>query len=279
MLEPRHTRRLTEIAAPGDSKRGPSGLCSDDLWVSALELIKRSRSIAIVSGFYVMSANAPETDGPTGSVSLARSLLRLGYDVAVWVDSRCEGCFLSCAEVLGFPADRVIDVSRDMDGTEYPDALIYIERIGRASDGAYYDMRGNDISSVTSPLDGFALSGKSRVLGIGDGGNEVGMGNYRDELAAIMDGYERCLCSVGADICIPVDVSNWGAYALSAALSIDAGKWVTHSASEETAMLDALRSSGAVDGVTKKPGMSVDGFGLEKHLEICGELLELFNSA
>lgn len=275
MLEARQARGLTEIAAGGNSARGPSALCEDGLWNSALDLIYGARSIAIVSGFYIPAASAPETDGPTGSVTLARALLRRGFDAWLWTDFRCMEAFRACAKPVSFPIGRVVDVSGDIGGVKLPDALIYVERPGRASDGAYYDMRKKDISDFTCALDTFALRGESRIIGIGDGGNEVGMGNYKSRLAGMMPDYAECLCRVKADVAIPVDVSNWGAYALAAAISLDVGEWLAQTASEEIAMLEALRSAGAVDGVTKKPSLSVDGFDISKHLEIRSALQEL----
>jgi hypothetical protein len=275
MLEERRARRLTEIAAGGDAARGPSALCEDGLWGSALDLIYGASSIAIVSGFYIPMASAPETDGPTGSVTLARALLRRGFDVELWTDFRCVEAFRVCAESISFPLDRVIDVSGDIAGVKSPDALIYVERPGRASDGAYYDMRKKDISDFTCPLDTFALRGESRIIGIGDGGNEAGMGNYKSALSEMMPDYAECLCCVKADVAIPVDVSNWGAYALAAAISVDAGEWLAQTASEEAAMLEALRRAGAVDGVTQKPSASVDGFDVSKHLKIRAALQDL----
>jgi hypothetical protein len=275
MLEKRQGHRLTEIVAGGDSGRGPSALCKDDLWNSALELIYGARSIAIVSGFYIPAASAPETDGPTGSVTLARALLRRGFDAELWTDFRCMEAFRVCAETVSFPLGRVVDVSGDIGGVKLPDALIYVERPGRASDGAYYDMRKKDISDFTCALDAFALRGAARTIGIGDGGNEVGMGNYKPDLCEMMPDYAECLCSVRADVAIPVDVSNWGAYALAAAISADAGEWLAQTEAEETAMLEALRSAGVVDGVTKKPSASVDGFGISRHLEIRSALQNL----
>ncbi|MDR1137691.1 MAG: DUF4392 domain-containing protein [Synergistaceae bacterium] len=275
MFEQRHAHGLTEIAAGGDSSRGPSALCEDGLWNSALDLIYGSRSIAIVSGFYIPAASAPETDGPTGSVTLARALLRRGFDVELWTDFRCVGAFQVCSDAASFPLDRVVDVSGDMSGVESPDTLVYIERPGRASDGSYYDMRKQDISAFTCALDVFALRGESRVIGVGDGGNEVGMGNYKSRLSEMMPDYAECLCSVRADVAIPVDVSNWGAYALAAAISIDAGEWLAQTEAEEIAMLSALKDAGVVDGVTKKPSASVDGFDISKHLKIRAALQDL----
>ncbi|MDR1510233.1 MAG: DUF4392 domain-containing protein [Synergistaceae bacterium] len=275
MLEQARARRLTEIAAGGDSARGPSALCEDGLWNSALDLVYGVSSIAIVSGFYIPIASAPETDGPTGSVTLARALLRRRFDIEVWTDFRCIEAFRVCAESISFPLDRVIDVSGDMDSVKPPEALVYVERPGRASDGAYYDMMKQDISSFTCALDAFAMSGVSRTIGIGDGGNEVGMGNYMSRLSEMMPDYAGCLCTVKADVTIPVDVSNWGAYALAAAISIDAGEWLAQTESEEIAMLEALRAAGAVDGVTKKPSVSVDGFDISKHLKVRADLQDL----
>lgn len=267
-------RRLTEIAASGVSGRGPSALCTDGLWAEALDLVGVARNTAVITGFFVASAYAPETDGPTGSVVLARALLRAGIETEIWTDVRCLGALSACAESVSFPADRVRCVS-GAEREELPGLLIYVERLGRAIDGAYYDMRRRDVSEVTVPLDGYALDGASRVMGIGDGGNEVGMGNFMEPLRAMMPYYVNCLSSVGADVCIPVDVSNWGAYAMSAALSRECGVWLGQTASEETAMLEALASAGAVDGRSKEKTMSVDGFDMSKQLEIVSSLRDL----
>jgi hypothetical protein len=265
-------RGLTEISSGGVSGRGPSALCTDGLWAEALGVIGAARNIAVITGFFIASAGAPETDGPTGSVVLARALLRAGLGTEIWTDARCLGVLSACAGSVSFPADRVCCVSGSARTEEPPGLLIYIERLGRAADGAYYDMSGKDVSSVTAPLDEYALGGEARVIGIGDGGNEVGMANFTAPLRAMMPDYARCLSSVGADVCIPADVSNWGAYALSAALSRDRGVWLGQTEAEETAMLAALVSAGAVDGTMKKISMSVDGFDISKQLEIVSSL-------
>jgi hypothetical protein len=180
-----------------------------------------------------------------------------------------------CAESVSFPADRIRDVSDGTGTAEQPSLVIYIERLGRAADDAYYDMHGRNVSEVTAPLDGYALNGASRVIGIGDGGNEVGMGNFTGALRAMMPDYAKCLSSVGADVCIPADVSNWGAYALTSALSHERGVWLGQTASEERAMLGVIVSAGAVDGTRKEISMSVDGFDISKQLEIVSSLRDL----
>jgi len=156
-LAPDTAGRLTAIAASGVTGRGPSSLCRDDVWSSALELIVGSCKIAVVSGFYVPSASSPETDGPSGSLVLARAISRFGREAEVWTDGYCLGCYKACADVLGFPSGRVLDASADgFAGTA--DLLIYVERLGRAADGEYYNMHAEDISAWTHPFDGFAES-------------------------------------------------------------------------------------------------------------------------
>ena len=272
-LAPDVARRLTEIAASGVTGRGPSPLCKDELWWRAAGLLEGARKIAVISGFYVPSESSAETDGPTGSLVLARALCRAGKVVRVWTDSYCLGAFKSCASAIGFPEGWVEDATAPAFDQAGTDLLVYVERLGRAADGAYYDMRGRDLTRWTAALDSFASCGV-KTIGIGDGGNEVGMGNYADSLPDLMPGYSECLCVVKTDVCLPVDVSNWGAYALASALSHWRGVWLGQSAQEESSMLRALVASGAVDGVTKKNETSVDGIPLERQLEVLALLAE-----
>jgi hypothetical protein len=278
-LSPYSSRRLTEITASGITGRGPSCLCTDDLWQGAVDLIGRSGKIAILSGFYVPSAMSPETDGVGGSCALASALFKMGRDVEIWTDSLCISPFELCASELKFPRERVVDASRFDGGGHPPDLFIYIERAGRAADGAYYNMRSVDISRWTAPLDSHAILNGLPVIAIGDGGNEVGMGSLLEPLTALLPEYKRCLCVVASDICIPVDVSDWGAYALTAALSLSFGEWLGPSESEELKMMDALLDSGAVDGVTGRRERSVDGLGEGVHLKIRSDLENLVSAA
>jgi hypothetical protein len=236
-------------------------------------LLRDAGRVAVISGFYVPSASSAETDGPTGSLVLARALSRIGKSVRVWTDSFCIGAFKSCAAALGFPENLVEDATAPDFDPSGADLLVYIERLGRARDGAYYDMRGRDLTPWTAALDSFASCGAG-TIGIGDGGNEVGMGNYTGALSELMPGYSKCLCVVKTDVCLPVDVSNWGAYALASVMSHERGAWLGQSILEESSMLRALAASGAVDGITKKNEASVDGMPLERQQEVVARLVE-----
>ena len=255
---------MRRIVASDARARGASVLCRPVLWRNALQLFLKASRILIVTGFYIKSAGAPETDGPPGAVVLGRALAKVGKDVVLLTDTRNYDALSACSRSLDGPATACFDdpakIHLDMN------LLVFIERPGRASDGHYYNMKGVDISDVVAPLDHIAEPAMRRgvpVLAVGDGGNEAGMGFFYDELAQLMPGYAPCLSRVSATCCLPVDISNWGAYALSAALSVFYRRWVGLDAGEEALMLEALAKAGAIDGIKGTAGMSVDGVSLD----------------
>lgn len=277
------TETLTSIAASGRSGRGLSSLCRPEYWCDAAGALADLRRIAVISGFFVPAAGAPETDGPGGAAVLARAFLRQGREAEIWTDDLCAEAIRECARAVDFPAELVktprIDEILD---TYRPDGLIFIERLGRASNGRYYNAAGLDITRWTPRLDELAAMSAARgiiTVGVGDGGNETGMGVFYDKMSEMLPAYSNCLSVVKTDIALPVDVSNWGAYVLTAALSRRWGVWRGHDKGEETAMLEALRASGAVDGLSLRAGMSVDGFPLSAQESVSSDLLDLWRAS
>ena len=277
-LSPFLSSRLGELVASDRPGRAASRLLRRESWEAALGVLDRP-SIWVVTGFFIPEAQAPETDGPSGACVLARALLRRGVEVRLLTDLPCLPALRAAGEVLGLGPDRFagfpFDVSEERLREELlrdaPAGLVYLERLGRTEEGTYRNMRGRDISPWVAPLDLWALEAPSRgipVLGVGDGGNEAGMGNLRGELAPLVGAFAASLSCVGADVTLPVDVSNWGGYALAAALGLRAGEDLLHTPEEERGLLRALRDAGAVDGTTRKPGLSVDGFGEDVQVEI-----------
>lgn len=269
---------LNTIVASDRAQRGVAPLCTVDLWESALSLICGKKKIGLISGFFVPQSAAPETDGPPGTLVLARALMRMGIDVCVGTDARNIEVMKAAATALDFPSEKMDVLDKSGWPSFDPDLLIYIERLGHAADGAYYNMRKEDISVFTEPLDLLPLTIRVPLLAVGDGGNEVGMGNYREKLSVMLPDYADNLCVVGADVCLPVDVSNWGGYALSALLSMAEGRWLGQNAHEESEMFRQMMDAGAVDGVTCRPSLSADGFPLLIHTEVVAALETLFQS-
>ncbi len=271
---------LVKTVASNKGQRDISVLCKSIYWQKAAETLADVSRAAIVSGFYVPSSSAPETDGPGGAVILGRAFMQQGADTEIWTDHLCVDAIKACAEAVGFPPDMVKVIERyDYLDQFCPEAVIFTERLGRAADGKYYNMRSEDISAWTPSLDWLSvLSSRKGVftVGIGDGGNEVGMGNLMSEICEIRPDYRKCLSVIRTDVTIPVDVSNWGCYALSSALSYIWGKWRGPSKGEELSILEALVGVKAVDGISKKSELTVDGFQIDVHEAIISELYRIW---
>ncbi len=265
---------LQGIVASDRSGRGVSSLAAPAFWEGALSLCRAARNVLIVTGFFIRSASAPETDGPPGAVVLGRALALLGKGVRLATDRRNFPALDSCSESIGGPPVLCLETP-DAASLRETDLLVFLERPGRAGDGCYYNMKGEDIGSVVVPLDelaSMALDSGIPVLGIGDGGNEAGMGLLYEPLARLLPHYAPFLSRVPSTVCLPVDVSNWGGYALAALLSVSFGRWSGLNEGEEERMLEALRAQGAVDGVSGRGDRSVDGFALSELTRVSSRL-------
>jgi hypothetical protein len=113
----------------------------------------------------------------------------------------------------------------------------------------------------------------ARTIGVGDGGNEIGMGAVAwEDLTRRLPGPHagRVPCRVATDFNIVCGVSNWGAQALAAGVCALLGRedvlrpWDRR---HETAVLEELAAAGAVDGVTARREPSVDGLPLLTYLQ------------
>lgn len=228
-------------------------------------------NVLLTTGFYV--SGCAETDGPPGTLSVALALSRLGFTPIIVTDHICRGLFESehiAVEYVEVDAD--VQVYRALLERYRPAALISIERCGRNLENDYANMRGVSIAEQTARIDTmFELAAEQHILtiGIGDGGNEIGMGNLKKVIASRLD---LNPCTVTVDELIIATTSNWGAYALTAYLALLSHKHLLPTYSEISAYLQRIVELGCVDGVTKKTEPSVDGFPPKVEKEILNAL-------
>ncbi|MFQ5591856.1 MAG: glutamate cyclase domain-containing protein [Phycisphaerae bacterium] len=249
-------------ADPGD-RNVFAFVLADQLRLAAQSL-RLAKRVGIVSGFFVgtVDGGAGETDGPPGAKAVGTALRRLGIAVDYITDRWNAGLF----RALGL--EPIVDVTRYLTDAR-PTHLLAIERVGRGPDGRYRNMRGVDVTDATAPLDElFIEAGRLGLttVGIGDGGNEVGMGKvFVDALdtadrAVDLDGRRKWATIIPTDFCIAAGVSNWGAYGLAGALSVLEERDLLPSAEEAARDVELLvRDAGAVDGVTHRREATVDG--------------------
>lgn len=103
------------------------------------------------------------------------------------------------------------------------------------------------------------------TIGVGDGGNEIGMGKVRARLYRLGSLMARMAAVVSTDHLVVAGVSNWGAYGITAELGRLAGRPLLHTPETERRLIEACVKAGAVDGITRRPEATVDGLDLDVH--------------
>jgi len=243
----------------------PDDYCSQ----AAQFIMDNPGGVIIVTGFYVVMAGKPETDGPPGAIAIGEALKGLGRTVTYVSDEYTTPVlrrYANGSDVIDFPIDG-IDASKqhakDILEQVKPSLLISIERCGRTKDDTYLNMRYVDISPNTARLD-YLFDSDVPSVGIGDGGNEIGMGNLAEVIPTV-DSLPDYPAVNQVDRLIIASVSNWGGYGLVAALSRISGKNLLPSVESETAMLHGMIELGVVDGTTGDAVPTVDNFSAEEN--------------
>jgi hypothetical protein len=235
----------------------------------------------VTTGFCV-GPGQTETEGPPGAAALGRALRLIGHKVSFVTDDVTVPVVRAALDALGEPL-QVMAFSGDHDAAqrllaaEAPTHLVSIERPGRTHDGDYRNARGASVRAWNAPLDELFLVAprRLRTIGIGDGGNEIGMGNVRARIARAGARARSIASVVKVTHLVVAGTSNWGAYGVVAELSRLCGRALLHSADEERKMVEACVAAGAVDGLTRRREATVDGLPLHAHVGML-ELLRLF---
>ncbi|NJE84728.1 DUF4392 domain-containing protein [Thermococcus sp. CX2] len=235
---------------------------------SAKLFLDNIERVLIVTGFPIPPMMLAETDGPPGALALYRAVEMLGGK----------------AEILTYPEVEMVlepfgvSFARVPEPSDYS-LIISVETPGRAADGKYYSMSAMEIKR--EPLDGVFIEARSLgipTIGIGDGGNEIGMGKIRELVAKYVSHGERIASTVETDELIVSAVSNWGAYGLLAQASFEVGKNLLENWNER-GIIGVLAKGGLIDGVSKTRSQSVDGISAEVHERIVELLKAIVNEA
>ena len=238
--------------------------------------LNKPGGVIIVTGFYVVMAGKPETDGPPGAIAIGEALKALGRSVTYVSDrynTPVQRRYANGSEVIDFPIEGSVASKKQAKAileAVKPSLLISIERCGRTRDDTYLNMRYVDISPHTARLD-YLFDSEIPSVGIGDGGNEIGMGNLA-EVIPLVDTLPDYPAVNQVDRLVIASVSNWGGYGLVAALSRLTGKNLLPSVESETAMLHGMVAAGVVDGTTGDAVPTVDNFTAEENGAILARL-------
>lgn len=242
---------------------------------SATLLNQCSGTVLIGTGFPVLDTF--ETDGPVGAIGLYQLLQKLGAKPvlvcgdplysALKADYQCFQISVNQYNALPAIAEAALAELQ-------PQLVISIERPGFNAKGRYANMRGEDISSRCASFDYFVTQAPCPTIGIGDGGNEIGMGSLLQAVSAL----NITPCVTECDELIVADVSNWAAWGLIAMLSLLRGENLLAGA-EPLTILQYLSARGSVDGVTRLNTLTEDGLAHTEGEQLIKDLCTVLQGA
>ncbi|MDN5361019.1 MAG: D-glutamate cyclase [Moorella sp. (in: firmicutes)] len=233
-----------------------------------------------------------ETDGPVGTALLARVVEEaldcipiivteerlMGYseacctaaglivtDLDKTLHSKPGPPKAAATAVLPFTTDaaRATAAAEEVLAQLQPAAVLAIEMPGRGDDGKYHNVTGREIPDHLVAKTDYLVEAARRqgilTIGIGDGGNEIGMGNIRAAVAQYVPHGAYSGAATGADILVAACISNWGAYGVAAALAALTQKPELLNKVNVERIIEVCVNKGAIDGLSARPDPLVDG--------------------
>ncbi len=278
-------RTIEDIILQNDTRNMTSlrpHLPADFATEAAQLLLDHPGKVLIVTGFYILAADAPETDGPPGAAGVGEALSQLGYEVAYVTDKYSKAAMESNAcgkEVIEFPVTTHVESARfanELIQDWAPTCLVAIERASLVGDGTYRNWKGLDFSEYNAKID-HLFDQHPYSVGIGDGGNEIGMGNLRSVIPD-QEGLPDDPSVTTTTKLIIASCSNWGGYGLAAALSLLKGKNLLPSVAQGHQWVKDTVAAGAVEGMSAQHKDWVDGRSPEEDAVCLRDLHDLLAS-
>ncbi len=281
-----------------------------------VDTVKEGDFVYVMTGFVLRPFKKAETDGIISSMLLCRALVKaFGAKPILICPQENYEAVKNMAPVVGLhlfenlddlkeipvsmgvvvytkDADKAAAQADEIIAKMPPSAVISIECPGANEKGIYHNAVGLEVTPLEAKQD--VLFEKLQAMGvlniaIGDLGNEIGMGAIRDTLNTYIPyagpGACRCGCGAGlavktaADNIITATVSDWGCYAMIAAMAFlkeDVG--IMHSEKLEKDAIMTASNSGMIDMYGwLEP--AIDGFDLKINLPIVTLMREMVKSA
>ena len=278
--------------------------------------VKEGDVVLIMTGFVLRPFKKAETDGIISSMLLCRALVKaFGAKPVLVCAEENYNAVKAMAGVVGLhlfendedffsipvsmsvvpftkDAAKAPEMAEEIIARFSPKAVVSIECPGCNEDGVYHNAVGLDVTPLEAKQDVLFEKLQERGLlniAIGDLGNEIGMGAISETLNRYIPyaakGACRCGCGGGiavktrADHLITATVSDWGCYAMIAAMAylmenID----IMHDAELEKRTMICACENEMIDMYGWRIP-AIDGFGTEITLPIVSLMRECVKSA
>jgi len=252
-----------------------------------MKSVKPRDAVILSSGFFDPPSMIAEADGPVGAALLARALCAMLDATPVFLTEVANlGHMRALAHAAGMevltdlelarstpfkavmiplpidPARAQREATAQLDRIK-PAAFIAIEKPSPCPKGRYHTGVGLDVTDVVGKIDHVVNEARRRgipTIGLGDGGNEVGMGSILETIQDVLPTGKIIGTPLQTDILVVAAIANWGAYGIEACLAAALHMpEAIHSLADERRVIDAAARSGLIDPATGVANGWVDG--------------------
>ncbi len=270
--------------------------------------VEKSKNVLITTGFIVPPWLEPETDGPVGAATLARSLnLALDLVPIIVTEKSSVRKMSGLMEAAGFrvreyeklgkaprraavipftcdPGEARSDAEKLIQSIA-PSSVIAIEKASPNRVGVFHSGVGVDVSLLSAKVDRLIEAAKQSgipTIGVGDAGNEIGMGCIEEDVRRLLPTGKDCGCpcregvasAVRTDSLLVTGTSNWGATAIEALISFHLkAPELLHDASFEEYLIAASGALGFINPASGFAESGVDAIPAQVH----GSLINILN--
>lgn len=269
------------------------------------EAVNPGDVVGIITGFpsrSFLGRGITETDGPIGAVYLARVLEEVlnvvpviiidpmlrrycsapAYAAGLLVVDDMKTALLAKrgkvnASVLSY-CDCPIDdeeakiAARLFMDEMMPKALVAVEMPSIAADGSAYTAGGRAIvHEHLAKAHHFWYEAEERGIlriGLGDGGNEMGVGNIAHVLSELYTVGDRIAAATLSDVPVIGASSNWAAYAIGVCIEAHDGTTNRLREIDLASVIRRCAEEGAIDGYSVRPEAKVDGTPISMNIAI-----------
>lgn len=249
--------------------------------------VKPRDTVILSSGFFDPPSMIAEADGPIGAALLGRALCAMLDATPVFLTEVANiGHMTALAHAAGLevltdlalarttpykaviiplpidPARAQREAIAQLDRVR-PAAFIAIEKPSPCPKGRYHTGRGLDVTDVVGKIDHIVNETRRRgipTIGLGDGGNEVGMGSILETIQEVIPTGKIIGTPLQTDLLVVAAIANWGAYGIEACLAAALhAPDAMHTLADERRVIDAAVKTGLIDPSTGIANGWVDG--------------------
>ena len=232
-----------------------------------------------------------ENDGPLGTIVLANALRQLGHHITIYIDPQLRPIIDALMNYYGqmYPVTtlNIDSPDKNLEAASGLNVAIAVEKAGSNPNGHLQSITGTTRDGTRAKVDEIFNQVQKQggiTISCADGHNEIGFGKVYNAVAQAAPWTTECKCECGEGVMSNTSVdhlyvtaiSNWGAYAVVAALALfNSDPGLMHTEKAERDIEQLALDYDVRDGFLGAAGLTMDGIPLEANLSMLNMMRNL----